>query len=386
MGFRDPQYHVVLLDQKATNRGPDKEIREITSEVKNLVWQRTLNLPGNAAFTLMQDSPLLGDLEYLKQHIAIFREDRNGVERVFRGKIVQPDFGAVDTVVLCWDYLAFFQRVRVEYYLNNKRKRYSRKKLGWIVRDLWKRSIKANSPIKFVKIGEIQNPRGDDDSTAIKTGNHFGIAGLQDLLTIYYDLAEMGMTNTDNTVAFEVDENDKFNFYRDRRADKKTFSLSYPGTVQDFGGMRGYGAIVNDLATLVRNDDKPTSKKQITVTLSSGTGGMSNIGRMQSASQLGTFLGISKGTKNKGKKVLALQRMAKGQRRLDQLITLVPHQGVFTGFPSDVNLGHNIALHLQLDDDREIDGYYKFLSVVGAWSPDLGETIQMGFREKDVPD
>lgn len=382
----DPQYHFVLRSQKSGNGGPNQELREITHEVKNAVWQRTLNLPGNAAFTLMRDSPVLAQLDYMNQHIEIYREDLNGVEKVFRGKIVQPDYGPVDVVVLCWDYLAFFQRVRVDYYLNNKRKRYSRKRIGFIVRDLFKRSIDNDSVVAFVKKGKIQDPKGDDDSTFIKTGNHFGIGGLQTLLTVFYDMAEMAMSNTDNTVVLEVDENNKFNFYRDRRADKDTIALSFPGTIREFGYMEGWGNTVNDMATLVRNDDKPTSKKQITVTLPSGRAGIDTMRRLQSATQLGTFLGISKGTKNKGKKVLALRRIAKASRRVDRLVTMSPHIGVFTRFPSTFDLGHNLYVHVQKDDGGQLGQYMKFLSVVGGWSAELGETIQMGFREKEVPD
>ncbi len=384
--LHDPQYHIVVRDQKSGNGGPGAERFELTSEVKNLVWQRTLNLPGNAAFTLMRDSPKLAQLDYMNQHVEIYREDANGVEKVFRGKIVQPDYGPVDVVVLCWDYLAFFQRVRVDYYLNSKRKRYSRKRIGKIVRNLFKRSIDDDSVVAFVKKGKIQNPKGDDDSTFIKTGNHFGIGGLQDLLTVFYDLAEMSMSNTDNTVVLEVDEKNKFNFYRDRRADKDTIALSYPGTIREFGYMEGWGNTVNDMATLVRNDKKPTSKSQKTVTLSSGRAGINNMRRLQSATQLGTKLGISKGTKNKGKKVLALRRIAKAARRVDRLVTLSPHQGVFTKFPTTFELGHNIYVHVEKDNDGVLGQYMKFLSVVGGWSADLGETIQMGFREKEVPD
>lgn len=383
--YHDPQYHVVVREQ-LSGGAPGNEVFEITHEIKNLVWQRTLNLPGNAAFTLMRNSRVLAEFDWLKHHIEIYRQDQNSTEKVFRGLLVQPDYGPVDTVVLCWDYLAFLQRVRVDYYLNNARKRYSRKKLGFIVDDLWDRSIDTNSIIGWVDVGTIQNPRGDDDTTAIKTGNHFGIGGLQDLLTVYYDLAEMGMSNTDNTVVFEIDENNKFNFWRDVRADKDTISLTYPGTVFDYGYMEGWGNTVNDLATLVRNDNKPTSKKQITVQLSSGRGGISDVRKLQSAAQLGTFLGISKGTKNKGKKVLALRRMAKTQRRVDRLITVTPHQGIFTRFPTTFQLGHNLNVHLQKNDEAALDGYVKFLSVVGSWSAEGGEKIQMGFREKDVPD
>ncbi len=384
--MHDPQYHFVLRDQKSGNGGPNQELREITNEVKNAVWQRTLNLPGNAAFTLMRDSPVLAQLDYMNQHLEIYREDQNGVEKVFRGKIVQPDYGPIDVVVLCWDYLAFFQRVRVDYYLNNKRKRYSRKRIGFIIRDLFKRSIDSDSVVAFVKRGKIQNPKGDDDSTFIKTGNHFGIGGLQNLLTVFYDMAEMSMSNTDNTVVLEVDENNKFNFYRDRRADKDTIALSFPGTIREFGYNEGWGATVNDMATLVRNDDKPTSKKQMTVTLTGGRSGITALRRLQSATQLGTKLGISKGTKNKGKKVLALRRIAKANRRIDRLVMITPHQGIFTQFPGTFELGHNVYVHLQKDDGGQLGQYMKFLSVVGGWSADLGEVIQMGFREKEVPD
>ncbi|RLB44768.1 MAG: hypothetical protein DRH30_00500 [Deltaproteobacteria bacterium] len=384
--LHDPQYHFVLRDQKSGNGGPNQELREITHEVKNAVWQRTLNLPGNAAFTLMRDSPVLAQLDYMQQHIEIYREDANGVEKVFRGKIVQPDYGPVDVVVLCWDYLAFFQRVRVDYYLNNKRKRYSRKKIGFIVDDLFKRSIDDSSIVAFVKKGKIQNPKGDDDDTFIKTGNHFGIGGLQDLLTVFYDLAEMSMSNTDNTVVLEVDESNKFNFYRDRRADKDTIALTFPGTIREYGYMEGWGNTVNDLATLVRNDKKPTSKQQKTVKLQSGRAGIDNMRKLQSATQLGTFLGISKGTKNKGKKVLALHRLAKAARRVDRLVTMSPHQGVFTQFPGTFELGHNLYIHIKKDDGGQMAQYMKLLSVVCGWSADLGETVQMGFREKEVPD
>lgn len=384
--LHDIQYHVVVRAQRSSDGGPGAELFELTPEVKNLVWQRTLNLPGNAAFTLMRDSPALAELDFMQQHVEIYREDDNGIEKVFRGKIVQPDYGSLDVVILCWDYLAFFQRVRVDYYLNNKRKRYSRKTIAYIVDDLFDRSIEDDSVVAFVTKGVIQTPRGDDDSTAIKTGNHFGIAGLQDLLTVFYDLAEMSMTNTDNTVVFEVDDDNKFNFYRDRRADKDTIPWVWPGNIHDYGYNEGWASTVNDLATLVRNDDKPTSKAQKTKTTSGGATGIDTVRRLQSAVGLGTMLGISKGTKNKGKKTLALQRLAKAATRLDRLVMVKAHSGQFTKFPTTFNLGHNMYVHLQKADGKTLAKYMKLLSVVAGWSAEQGETIQLGFREKEAPD
>jgi hypothetical protein len=381
------QYHVVVRAQTAVDGGPGAELFELTSEVKNLVWQRTLNLPGNLAFTLMRDSPKLKELDFLKQHIEVYREDRNGVETIFRGKIVQPDYGASDCVILCWDYLAFFQRVRVDYYLNSKRKRYARKALGFVVDDLFDRSIDPDSIVAFVKKGTIQNPRNQDDTTNIKTGNQFGIANLPTLLKVYYDLAEMGMSNTDNTVVMEVDADNKFNFWRDRRADNQTIGWSYPGTIFDFGYSEGYASITNDIATLVRNQKKPSGRKQMSVVLMSGKRtSVDTVRRMQRSVKLGTFLGISKERKDKGKKRLALERIAKADLKLDRLVVVHPRQGVFTRFPSAFNVGHNMFVNIEKRDGAALGDYLKLLAVVGGWSAEQGEEIGLSFREKEDPD
>lgn len=382
------QYHAVIRASTVTKHGPGAELFELTSEIKNVVWQRTLNLPGNAAFTLMHDSRKLRQLAYMDQHVELYREDRNGVEKVFRGKVVQPDHGAVDTVVLCWDYLSLFNRVRVDYYLNGKRNRYARKTIGFVVDDLFDRSIDADSVAAFINKGTIQTPKSQDDTTNIKTGNHFGIALLPPLLKVYYDLAEMSMTNTDNTVVLEVDENNDFNFWRDRRADKTTIQLSSPGTVQDFGYVEAWGGVVNDIATLLRNDRKPSGKKQMTITLAGTPVGINTIGRVQSRAKLGTLLGISKANneKHKGKKTLAFQRIAKAQRKLDRLVSVTPYEGVFTQFPSQFNLGHNLYTNLEKREGAAIGQYMKLISLVAGWSAESGETVRLGLREKEDPD
>ena len=108
--LRDVQYHIVVHDSNA-NGGPGNELFELTGEALNLVWQNVLNLPGNAAFTLLRSSRFLPRLEYMDHHVKIWREDSRGTFNVFAGKIVQPDHGPRDTVVFCWDYLALLWTV-----------------------------------------------------------------------------------------------------------------------------------------------------------------------------------------------------------------------------------------------------------------------------------
>ena len=77
--------------------------------------------------------------------------------------------------------------------------------------------------------------------------------------------------------------------------------------------------------------------------------------------------------------------MAQHHARIDQLMTVSPHHGIFTQYPSQFRLGDNLFLNLKKDNERATGLYFKLLSVVGGWDQS-GETIQMGFREKDVTD
>lgn len=403
--LRQVQYHVVVHDGSATG-GPGSELFELTGECLNLVWQNVLNLPGNAAFTLLRSSRKLASLEYMDHHIKVWREDRNGIINVFSGKIVQPDHGAHDTVVYCWDYLALYQRVVVEYYLNADKKRYAAKKIGLVMCDADATAYaydlfglakgKTGSPVEFITKGTTQMPRNQAGTLDMKTGKSFGIGNLQNTLKVWFDLAEMAMANTTNTVVFEVAPDDrtdqtnpaqKFNLYRNRQTDRTDYAFTYPGTLADFSYTEGYGQVVNKFYTLIRDSNRAMGVIQYAVEATASLPiGRDNVRLLEGSGAISTLVGITNDTDDVAGQKEAAKRAARQARRVPRFLIAYPRQGYLTPYDG-WQLGDNFRCTI-IDAGPEastdqLDKYLKAHSIAAAWSAEGGESLQLFLREQE---
>lgn len=386
--MRDVQMHVIVLDQDSDG-SPRNELFELTSECLNLVWQKSANLAANCAFTLMRNSRKLPKLDPMRHHIRVIREDDNGATRVFTGKITQPDWGARDVVILCWDYLSFLAKNRIDYYLNDNKKKYSSKDITFVIESLIDAVInKTDGQLDFVTKGTIQTLLGLDGVTHAKTNNSFAIANLQDTLTVLFDLAEMAMTNTPNTVVYEITDTSphQFNLWKDRGVDRTKYTFTYPGNIMEYGYVETLGTVVNDFATLVKNSDKTTGLSQVTIELP-GTGqpaGIGNLRRLQGAGTIGTLIGFDDDTDTKGQQRMAAERLARRARRIPRYLTIYPRQGYFAPFVG-TGLMDAFQVHIQRADGTDnFNKYMRLHSVAAAWSAEAGESLQLFLRNKDL--
>jgi hypothetical protein len=193
--LRKVQYHAVIYDPDGSG-GPGAPKLELDADMLNLVWQQGLNFPGQCAFSLTRWNRKIASLNYMRDHIKVFRDTPAGTKTVFAGKIIKPSFSGRDLVVTCWDYMSFLQRSRTGF-----RVMYPNKKIGTeIVSPEWVLAkAVTDSPFAFVTTGTIEDPLAIDGVTAITTNSEFGVVDF-DRLFLFYAMAELSMANTSNTV------------------------------------------------------------------------------------------------------------------------------------------------------------------------------------------
>lgn len=408
--LRRVQYHLVVHDPDS-NGGPGRELFELTGEALNLVWQSVLNLPGNAAFTLMRNSRKLGRLEYMRHYLKIWREDDRGTVNVGCYKIVQADHGPRDSIIFCWDYLALYQRVIVEYYLNTAKKRYAAKYIGDVIadagstmgsKDLFELAkSKTKSPVEFITKGTVQRPTKEDGSTPIKTGTTFGIANLQDTLKVFYDLAEMSMANTTKTVAFEVAPDDrtdqsnpaqKFNLWKNRTQNVNDYAFTFPGTLADWGYTESWGSVLNKMYTLLRDGNSVKLKPYSVETDPTDATGRNNIRLLEGTGQVSTLVGITQDTDDLSGQKLAIKRQARQARRVQRTLVVYPREGYITPYYTpnggSWRLGDDFYVNLRgTGVDPTSDQMAKWLkchSMAAAWSAEAGESLQLFLRQSEA--
>lgn len=370
---RDIAYHAILYSP-AADGGPGAAKHELDADMLNLVWQQGLNFPGQAAFSLSRFNRKLADFDYMRDHIKIVREDDRATKTVFAGKIVRPSISGQDSIIYCWDYMAFLQRSRTGF-----RTLYPEKTIDFIVNAEWVLAKAADkSVVEFVTTGTIQQPLGLDGVTPIKTNNQFGVIDF-DRLYLFYSMAEISMANTSNTVVFEItrDTPHTFNFWKNRSAQKANYSLVYPGNLIDYDYDTGHDQIVNDLATVILD---PTTGAQVEYALTD-TASKDTYRRLQSATTIKTLFGLNSGTTETDQQKAALARLLTISAGVPKLLTAFPRQGEITPF-DNWELGDSFRVTLQKPDRTGdlLDSYLKVTGIAAAWSPEAGELQQVFMR------
>jgi hypothetical protein len=372
--LRDIQMHAVIYSPDA-NGGPGNPKYELTPDMLNVTWQQALNYPGQAALTLTRANPKLADLNYMVDHIKIFREDSKGLKTVFAGKVVKPQAGVRDSIIYCWDYISFLQRSRTGF-----RTLYPEKLIGTeIVSVEWNLAkTVGTSPFAFVATGTIEDPLALDAVTKIKTNNQFGVIDF-DRLYLFFALSELSMANTANTVVFEItrDTPHTFNFWKNRSTQRGNYSFTTPGNMIDYALEDGHDQIVNDLATVILD---PTTGAQVEYALAD-TASIAAYRRLQSATSIKTLYGLNAGTTETDQQKAALSRLITLGATPPSLYTIFPRQGEITPFDG-WELGDTMRLTVQKADRSgdDSDSYKRVTGITAAWTPEAGELIQVFLR------
>lgn len=369
-GIRDIQYHAVIYSPSATG-GPGARKYELDPDMLNLVWQQALNYPGQAALSLARFNPKLAGLDYMKDHIKIFRSDSRATNKVvFAGKVVKPAESVRDSIIYCWDYVAFLQRSRTGF-----RVLYPEKTIEEVVDAEWNLAKTVDkSPFEFVATGTTEAPLALDGTTVIKTNNQFGVIDF-DRLYLFFALAELSMANTSNTVVFEItrEEPHTFNFWKNRSAAKTNFHFSYPGNLVDYALESGHDQIVNDLATVILD---PTTGAQVEYS-QTDTASKDEYRRLQAAVAIKTLYGLNSGATETDQQKAALARLLTIGAGVPSLYTLFPRQGEITPFHG-WDLGDTFRLHIRDSDGTvAVDEHKRITGIAGAWTPDAGELLQL---------
>ena len=371
--IRAIQYHAVVFDADATG-GPGVAKMELDADMLNLVWQQGLNFPGQAAFSLTRWNPKIASIQWMIDHIKIYRETAAGTKVVFAGKIIKPSYTARDLLVTCWDYASFLQRSRTGF-----RILYPNKLIGSeVVGPEWALAVAADkSPFAFVATGTIQDPLGLDGSTPIKTNSEFGVMDF-DRLFLFYSMAELSMANTDNTVVYEITRETPhtFNFWKNRSTIRTNYSFS-DGALIDYDYSGNQDLIVNDIATVILD---PTTGQQVEYALAS-TSSKDTYRRLQTAVTIKTLFGLNSTTTESDQQKAALARMLKVSEVPPKLIVAFPRQGEFDPFV-DCDLGDTFRASIRnaARTADELDAYMKWVGVAAAWTPEAGELIQVFLR------
>jgi len=375
--LRDVEMHAIVYSPDV-NGGPGAPKLELDADMLNLVWQQNFNGPGRAAFVLSRYNPKLSQIDWMIDHLAIYREDSRATKQVFAGKLVKPQYSGSDVLCYAWDYLAFLQRSRTGF-----RTLYPGAKIGTeIVAPEWTAAkAVSNSPFAFVTTGTIEDPLAVDDATEITTNDEFGVVDFARLFT-FFSLAEMAMANTAHTVKFEITREPPhtFNFWADLGSDKTKYALSFPGNLASHTYDAGYDEYRNDLASVVLDDDG----EQTEYVAEAADVATSPFRRLQDAVQIRTLMGSTGATEaDQGK--AALHRMLQEAIRVPRLVLLQPRQGEITPFDG-WDMGDNIRTTIQKADRSgdEYDGYHKISSVGAAWSPQHGEMLQLYGRQPEA--
>lgn len=370
---REVSMHAIVYEP-AADGGPGAPKLELTPDMLNLVWQAALNYPAQAAFTLTRYNPKLAQLDYMRDHIKIYREDGRVTKCVFAGKVVKPQVSSNDALVFCWDYVSFLQRSRTGYKIL-----YPNKTIKEIIDAEWALAKGVGtSPFAFVATGVSEAPLALDGVTPIKTNSQFGVIDFDRLYT-FFALAELSMANTPNTVVFEItrDPPHTFNFWKNRSSDVKSYHFTFPGNLIDYDYADAHDQIVNDLATIIVDSTTGVDTEYAL----SDAASIATYRRLQSATAIKTLYGLNATTTETDQQKAALARLITLSATPNSLYTLYPRQGELTPFDG-WDLGDKLRVTLQKADRSgdDVDGYRRVTGVSAAWTPQSGELLQVFLR------
>lgn len=195
--------------------------------VKNVGYADYINDVPEAFFTLDQGDPKIATLlPYIgRAHVRVLR---NG-DVVWAGWLMDTDEEHEDVIFYCYGYLG-----GLFWMLSDWNQTWTNAQINTIVSDLWTRAKSglSKSLLAFVQTGTIEAPTTTTGgSTPIVLPNFRSFYSV--ILTVFQQLAAVGMSNTANTVVFEITHSSTptFNFWKNRGSLKADARLEFGGNV-----------------------------------------------------------------------------------------------------------------------------------------------------------
>lgn len=205
-------YRIQVYTMGATF-GPGTLVAEFEN-AKNVGWANYLNDVPEAFFTILQTDPkveLLRSYNKANAHVKIYR----GSDLVFAGILGEWDANNDDVIFSVHGYLSLFF-----YLLSSWEKTYTSSQIDTIVSGefTYVRDTLTYSPAKWLSQGTIDAPvttSGGATAIVLPTYKLF----YKRFLHTLRELAAMAISDTTNTVVFEVTPSGTFNFWKNRGTD-----------------------------------------------------------------------------------------------------------------------------------------------------------------------
>jgi hypothetical protein len=227
--YDNPEYRILVRQFTAPNvYSPGPLLLEITNWY-NIGWANYVNDVPEAFFTILQkeaDSAhdVLRSYEG-RAHVEIMRNE----DLIWRGWLMESDATDRDVVFYCYGYLA-----GLYWAATNWAQTFTNATIGSIVTTLYDqakdRQINGNdvSLLKWIPRNTVQSPvTTTGGGTAIVLPTYK--VHHKRVLFVMRELAAIGMSDTQNTVVFEItpDVAPKFNFHKDRSIDRPNVVLEW---------------------------------------------------------------------------------------------------------------------------------------------------------------
>jgi hypothetical protein len=364
MSVPNPRLVIEYLTNNSSTFGPSALDGLIARAVK-VGWSWYSRFPATAFFTLRQDDPQNLRLLPLLHHIRIHYVDDSipySVE-VFNGRLIEPDSSGDDVVWTVFNYQSELALSRTGY-----RTLYPTKALGSeIASPEWTLAKNATySLFGHVSTGTIEDPKGSDGTTVIKTDVRFGVVDVPRLL-LFYDLTEIGRANTANNVTFGITRTrsagaHQFQFLKNAGALVTARRLTFPGNVSDYRYVPGYRALRNDLATIGTSSSGGAAEIVKTVE-TTGSGNAQTYGRRQDVFTIKTLSGLAGAATEADAQQAITARAVKEATNLSRDLQLDLRPGSFAPFD-----GWDIedTIRVQIARGRDaIDADYRIVGIRG---------------------
>lgn len=343
-----PAYRVqVFKFADTTNYGVGELLVEFEN-AKNLGWGRYLNDVPEAFFTVNQEDPKITLLRGYegKAHVRIYRNS----DLVWGGWLMEHDANADDVIFYCYGYESAL------FWLHSGwDQTWTSSQVDVIVDALWDRARMglANSNLRWTTTGTIEAPvTVSSGSTALVLPSYK--LYYKRILFSMRELAAFSMSDTTNTVVFEITPSGTFNFWKNRGVQRNDVVLRWGDEhIQTF----------SDIATPVdyRNEILAVGSQPNNVSLrttqTSGSG-VTTYGRRQESIYLSY---VRDGDELDRVSKLRLARAV----RTDPAIAVAIHPGTMLP-PNTTGSSFNLSDTIKLDIDYGITSINAYYLVVGT--------------------
>jgi hypothetical protein len=216
-----PSYRVQLYKFADTVTYGVGDLLAEFENVKNIGWGRYLNDVSEAFFTVNQEDPKILSIRGYegKCHVRIYRND----DLVWGGWLMEHDANDDDVIFYCYGYESALFWLHSDW-----DQTFTSSQIDTIVSTLWTRAktTLANSNLGWVTTGTIQAPVTISGGATALTIPSYRLYYKRILFSLR-ELAAFSMSDTTNTVVFEITPSGTFNFWKNLGVQRSDVVLRY---------------------------------------------------------------------------------------------------------------------------------------------------------------